>query len=751
LCAFNYKFQQHLIWKFTTYSWDFGNGQTSNLQNPGDVTYLAGYIADTTYYIVLSVSNFCGTVTATDSVIVMPTPVAIFGPLFDVGCSPYVATFANNSVGLPDNYFWDFGNGNTSTDPNALVDHVFTTGLEPSEYTITLTVSNECGSNTSEHTITVLPNQVNAFFNTPNTSGCAPYTVTFTQFSTGANTFVWDFGDGNTSNILSPTHTFQQPGTYTVTLAINDGCSFDTSSVEITVNPSPFVDFTSSPDSVCINVPFDFTNLSVGLAGSSWNFGDGNTSVLVNPSHSFTSPGTYNVTLTGTSAINGCTSSITKPVVVSPNPTASFTANPISGCMPLTVSFANTSINGNYIVWDFGDGNSSTNQTPTHTFTDAGNYAVKLLVENTSGCKDSVIQVITVHPLPVASFTMSTTDVCYAPVTANFTNQSTGAVNYNWNFGNAQFSTLTNPTIVYDNPGTYTISLTVENQYGCTDQTQTTFTIYPTPIAQFTISDNQVCVGDSVVFTSQSLFADSLVWYLGDGSIMYGNTVTYAYNTNGIFDVTLVIFGAGGCSDTLEFPNGVEVFLTPIAGFDYVNIQNPDPLSGTVEFTNTSINADTYLWLFGNGNTSEEINPIERYNQYGDFVATLIASNQYGCADTITQIILVDFFSGLFVPNAVYPGHSSFGVNHFLPKGVGLKTYEILIYDDWGNLIWESTSLDADGRPNEAWDATFRGEPVQQDAYVWKVTATFLDSRLWEGKEYAKGVFKKSGTVTVIK
>ena len=113
--------------------------------------------------------------------------------------------------------------------------------------------------------------------------------------------------------------------------------------------------------------------------------------------------------------------------------------------------------------------------------------------------------------------------------------------------------------------------------------------------------------------------------------------------------------------------------------------------------------------------------------------------------------IHVDFFKGLHVPNAMYIGHQDYEVSHFLPKGVGLYQYEISIYDDWGNLIWRSTEIDAFGRPSEAWDGKFNGEFVQQDSYVWKVDAIFKDDSVWEGKEYQPTVYKRSGTVTVIK
>lgn len=734
-----------------SYAWNFGNGQTSTAVNPTTQTYVQGVLADTTYYIELAVTNFCGTTYHYDSVIAMPKPRSIFGTNLDVGCSPFTVEIANNSLGLPDTYFWDFGDGTTSTDPSALLSHVFTTGLEDTVYTIMLVVTNECGTDTSYHDITVLPNQVNAFFNTNITSGCEDLTVNFTQYSTGANTSSWDFGDGNTSTAFSPTHTFTNAGTFQVYLYVNDGCSFDTATVSVTVFPSPNVDFTFAPDSVCIQEVFQFSNTSQNLSSSTWTFGDGGSSILTSPTHAYASSGTYPVTLTGISATNGCSASVTKNVLVSVQPTANFVATPISGCIPLPVNFTQTGSNVSFQTWNFGDGNSSTNVNPQHTFTQAGTYSVHLYVENSNGCRDSSFQIITAYPLPHAEFTVSATDPCFAPVTLTTSNLSTGATNYQWNFGNGVTSNLTNETLVYNTPGTYTITLTASNIYGCADIYTLPFTVYPTPIAAFTTSKQTVCEGEMVVFSSQSTFADSLVWDFGDGTILTGNPVSYAYDSPGNFPVILTIYGAGGCSDIAILNPGIQVNPTPIAGFSYFNVQNEDPLSGTVEFTNTSQNANLFEWSFGNGNSSNEVNPIERYNQYGNFQVSLIARNQYGCSDTVIQLVHVDFFSGLYVPNAMHPGHPSFEVSHFLPKGVGLKTYEIFIYDDWGNLIWTSNSLDADGRPNEAWDGRFHGEIVKEDAYVWKVNATFLDTKAWRGKEYENGKFKRSGTVTVIR
>jgi PKD repeat protein len=734
------------------YNWNFGNGQTSNLQNPPAVTYNEGFLADTTYIVTLTVSNFCGTVTHTENVIAMPKPKAIFGTNLDFGCSPFTVEIANVSLGLPDNFYWDFGDGNTSTDPSPFLNHVFTTGTEDTVYTIMLVAYNECGIDTAYYDILVLPNIVTSFFNTDNISGCAPLTVNFTEYAYGATSYEWDFGDFNSSNALNPSHSFTAPGTYTVALMVTDGCSFDTATIDITVDNPPVVNFVSSPDSVCINEFFTFTNLSTGnLAATDWDFGDGLTSVSFSPQHAYAASGTYQVTMTGTSPVNNCTASITKPVVVRVNPVANFVATPTSGCVPLVVQFSNLSTSYNYRTWTFGDGNSSTQNNPSHTFTNVGTYTVKLVVENSNGCLDTVSQVITVYPVPVANFSLSPTVSCTVPVDVTTTNLSSGAVNYAWNFGNGNFSTLTNPVITYANPGTYTIQLTASNAYGCSAINTDFIHVYPTPIADFALSNDTICLGESINFISQSLNADSIVWQVGDGNSFVGNSFPYVYSTPGVYDVSIVAFGPGGCSDTLILTNAVVVYPKPIANFDYVNQQDPEPLSGTIEFTNTSIGAIGYSWHFGNHTSSFEENPIVRYHDYGDYTAELLVINEFGCMDSIERIILVDFFSGLFVPNAIYPDHPSFGVANFLPKGVGLATYEVLIYDDWGNLIWESHAIDADGRPTEAWNGKFNGEPVQQDAYVWKINATFKDTKVWRGKEYEGGKFRKSGTVTVIR
>ncbi len=734
-----------------TYQWDFGNGTSSTLQDPLDVNYIESEYNDTVYTIELIATNYCGTDSYIETITVQPTPTAIFGTDFDSGCSPFEVNIANTSIGSADTYYWDFGDGTTSTTSSPLFQHTYYTGATPTSYTITLVAENNCGSDTTSYVVTATPVLVDAFFNTSVTSGCSPVTVDFTQYTLGGTNYSWDFDDGNVSTVYSPTHTFTTPGTYNVSLSANDGCGYDTTTVAITVHPDPLMDFTSAPATVCANEAISFTNLSSGIAGVSWDFGDGSTSVLVNPTHAYATSGVYNVVLSGTSQTYGCFASVTHPVTVSPTPVAQFTPNPANGCIPLDVQMVNTSINANFYYWDFGDGNTSSLQNPSHTYANAGTYTVSLIVENLNGCTDTVEVDVLAYPLPVADFAINQPSVCLTTGAVSFTNLSSGAVGYSWTFGNGQSSVLTNPSLNYTSAGTYTVTLTATNQYGCVSSSQQDLNFYDFPVASYDIPLTQTCFGNELTFTSTSTNANSIGWLFGNSESATGTTVNYTYPSAGNYTATLIAYGGGGCNDTLTIAQPVIIHPTPVADFNYENIIEINQWTGLVGFYNLSTDANEYFWYFGDGGTSNAEDPQHSYHTHGDFDVTLIASNSFGCSDTITKPIIVELYKGLYLANAMYPNHTDFNVSHFVPVGVGLKEFELLIYDDWGNLIWSTTALDGNGRPTEAWDGTFMGEPVQQDAYVWKVTASFLDDSVWEGKEYPKNVLKKSGTVTVIR
>lgn len=733
-----------------TTNWDFGNGQNSTNPNPPDILYLAGNAGDTNYVITLSISNLCNTLTRRDTITVLGLPVAILGTTINQGCSPVEVDIVNNSTGPPDFNNWDFGDGTTSNTNANILSHSYLIGDDDTTYVLQLIVSNTCGTDTATTNITLEPNTITAFFNTDKLSGCAPHTVQFTQFTTGSSQSSWTFGDGNISNDFSPGHTYLNAGTYNVLLTANNGCNQDTASVQITVFPSPIMDFTFAPDSACISEPFAFTNLSQNISSCNWDFGDGIGSTLLNPTHLYANTGSYSVVLTGTSQLNGCVASVTKTVTVSVNPTANFTGNPTFGCAPLTVNFNNLSNNATFNSWNFDDGDFSTQVNPTHIFINSGEYTVQLATENVQGCRDTMEVVITVYGLPTADFDVDVVNQCELPTTVTIQNKSAGAASYNWTFGDGGTSSATNPTYNYLLPGSYQLLLRATNTYGCTDTSAHTVVVYEGPEASGIIAQPTICSRYPVNFLSTSVRADSVLWIFSDGTATSGNVVQHLFTEGGSYHVTMVAFGPGGCVDSTLLATTITIHPTPLADFEAIDVTDP-ALSGSVFFSNLTTNADTYSWSFSTDETSSEESPTIRFPKPGEYAATLIASNEFGCSDTVSKELTVPFFFGLHIPNAMSPGHSNFKVANFVPIGIGLKSFELLIYDDWGNLIWQTTALDDEGRPTEYWDGTYKGAPVQQDSYVWKVTAVFLNDKIYEGKEYENGRLKRAGTVTILR
>lgn len=698
----------------TSYAWDFGNGQSSALQNPPAITYVASAYADTVYTATLTATNLCGSVQDDEAITVHPTPTALFGPDLNTGCSPWTPTFSNVTIGQAASFLWDFGDGSTLATMDSLVQHTYVTGANDTTFTVTLIATNTCGSDTATYAIVVQPNTVTAFFNTDTLQGCAPLTVNFTQYSIGATNWGWDFGDGNVSMQQSPTHTYINAGTYTVQLFADNGCSYDTTTQVITVLPSPAVAFTWAPDSVCAGDPFQFTNLTPNTGDIVWDFGDGTGSVLSAPTHVYGSTGTYTVTATITSSINGCVADLSHPVTVKATPVAAMAPLPVSGCAPLSVQFQNTSTAADFHSWDFGDGNTSGVPTPTHVYSAPGTYTVQLVVQNLSGCTDTAYAQVTVFPLPVAAFTFAPDSGCVSPSTVQFTNQSQGAVSFWWTFGNGQGSQLNDPQTAYSAPGTYAVQLIAQNTFGCRDTAQHVFTVYPTPEALFTVEPQPGCDTYPVTFLNTSVNAQAQWWSLGDGVFSTDEQPAHIYPAPGSYDVTLVVAGPGGCIDTLSVPGAVLINPSPVAAFTYDTLQS---VSHALQFVNASSGAVAYVWDFGDGEQSNVPSPLHLFPADGGEVdVCLIAVNLLGCPDTTCTELLIPGDPMVFAPNAFTPDGD--GLNEaFRPELNGFVDwrYRLLIFDRWGEVIWETRER------TRAWDGNMNGKPCKTDVYVWKV------------------------------
>ena len=269
------------------------------------------------------------------------------------------------------------------------------TGTSWSDLTTSVPNANVCLKVYTVNTGSTVTPPVTSFTGTP-TSGTPPLAVTFSDTSTNSPTsWAWTFGDGGTSTAKNPSHQYITAGTYTVSLTATNtaGSNTLTKTGYITVNAAPVVPvaaFSSTPTSGTVPLTVQFTDSSSNAPTSwSWTFGDGGTSTVKNPSHSYTTAGTYTVTLTATNA--GGSNTLTKTGYITVNaapvvPVAAFSGTPTSGTVPLTVQFTDSSSNTpTSWSWSFGDGGTATAKSPSHQYITAGTYTVTLTVRNAQG------------------------------------------------------------------------------------------------------------------------------------------------------------------------------------------------------------------------------------------------------------------------------------------------------------------------------------------------------------------------------
>ncbi len=411
---------------------------------------------------------------------VQALPVADFTTLATVGVAPLQVPFLDLSTGTVATWQWDFDGNNTvdSTDRNPT--HTYTS---PGVYTVSLTVGGACDTDTKtvQGFVTVLaPAPVAAFSGTP-TSGVAPLAVTFTDASTGmVSSWSWDFGDGSPpSTAQHPQHVYTAPGTYTVTLVATGPGGADTAvrAGYVTVHEVVTAAFVAvTPTTGVAPLAVSFADGSTGASSWSWNFGDGSPlSTAQHPQHVYTTPGTYTVTLVATGPGGADTAVRAGYVTVHEVVTAAFAAvTPTTGVAPLAVSFADGSTGASSWSWNFGDGSPlSTAQHPQHVYTTPGTYTVTLVATGPGGA-DTVVRggYVTVHEVVTAAFAAAPTTGT-APVAVAFTDASTGADTWAWDFDgdNSVDSTARHPNHVYTEPGTYTVRLDVSGPGGADSET----------------------------------------------------------------------------------------------------------------------------------------------------------------------------------------------------------------------------------------------------------------------------------------
>jgi len=560
------------------------------------------------------------------------------------GCGTLDVDFTNESVPSGSTFFWDFGDGQTSTLENPSI--IYT---NPGTYTVSLTVDGTY-SETKPDYITVHTKPVPDFSSGSALSGCAPLSINFLGDGGGSTitTWYWDFGDGNTSDQQNPTHNYDVQNTLTVTLVVVDDntCQGSVSKINYVTVYKPVADFDADNRFACEgDITANFTNLSSALGVAPtylWEFGDGATSALTNPTHIYTENGHYTVKLSVTDE-NSCVN--TKEVndfIVLESVEANFTLGSDTICPTTSYTFDNLSLNANNYFWDFGDSTTSTAKNPKHTFAETGNYTVNLKVSNSGTCFDTYTKTINVQEV-VADFTLSSYFSCVSPATINYENKSFNGSTWDWRFGNKTSMIDFEPSVIFEDEGTYVDTLIVTSKFGCQDTLISDSSLvievpkaYITPNAFVRPNDAEGCIPLTVNFKEETNYVTSSDyiekwnWDFGDGTSSTSKNPSHQYTTINSFIVSLEITTKQGCKST----TGVMIRTGDIQKANFIkDSQDTICASQKIQFTDLSDDSklvNGWYWDFGDGTFSTKENPIHAFKDIGSMDVTLLALHN-GC------------------------------------------------------------------------------------------------------------------------
>lgn len=469
-------------------------GSGTYLWKPGNFTGSIISVSpstNTTYTVVVASTSGC-TDSSSIMVIVKPLPQALFN-LTPV-CKNEPVIYNDASTGNVSTWNWNYGDGATSALQNST--YTYAT-CDTFSVKLIITTIDGCIDSISK-TARVYCSPIADF---SSTDVCLNQVMNFIDLSSisvdSVSGWSWNFDDGS---LLSPVqnaiHTYTNAGSYDVSLISTSiyGC-IDTVTKNVTIHPLPDAKFNFT--NVCDGSPVPFSDLSTLLAPDmiqlwEWNFGDGSpTDNNPNASHLYSSIGAYDVQLLIISSF-GCLDSITQKIKVNPNPTVLFAANDTAGCDPLCVSFTDLSFisPGNNVQWNWnvGDGSPvSSSQNFDHCYTSPSDvssayFNVGLTVTSDSGCVSSLVKnnYIAVYPNPNADFSVQPTQTTITDPVISILNSSTGVDIWNWDFGDQQTSSISNPaTHNFADTGTYIITLITSTQYGCMDSAFQTVIIEP--------------------------------------------------------------------------------------------------------------------------------------------------------------------------------------------------------------------------------------------------------------------------------
>lgn len=761
----------------------------------------------TTYRAWLHNSNTCTDVpSAPATVTVEPLPIAsIPGPNQEV-CNVTNYTLAGNNP-APGTGKWTLVSGpagaifSDDTNPTASV-----SGLIPGnayQFKWTITGSPTCPPNSNIVTITIDKAPVGGTTSSPATVCAGGNNGQITLAGQFGNIVRWESSMDNGANWLSivNTSTTQSYTNLTQTtqfraILLTTGLCGEVPSTPttITVNPVTPIADAGQDYNICNqtsitlkgNNPAPFIGVWAQTAGPVVNIVNPNSYQTLVTGLAKGNVYTFQWTIKGLPPCGDTQASIT--IGAYADVTASFTMNQTQGCGPTTVTFTNTSTpapTGTF-TWDFGDGSPVFNgvNPPTHSFppsSDGTEITYKVTLIPTSNCdlQTPYIAYVKVSPqTPVAKMLPNQSSAC-GQFTLTAKNLSPGN-NVKYDFylkdagGNivehlthtdksdAVFQSI-NPTA----PTNYTVYVTATDQ--CGNQATSTpeiISVAPsTLVSQIQIKGGvpSVCLGSQVTFQNISTGGDRFIIKLydenknliftfpaGTGDLNYTPTATGVYYAS-------ITAGNTGCGDApASALKQFTVYPDPNPGFTYVKDKDYNVTfnNATPDAGNIPASTLNYKWDFGDGTTDANYIPSTHHFDYtkSPFHVTLTATTPgTTCVASVTQVIDISFHGNLFLPNAFIPASGDNRLNKYYAKGFGMKKWRMQIFNNFGQLVWETTKLDDSGAPVEGWDGTYKGQIVQQGVYIWQITATMMNGEDWKGMSYNNGSPSHTGAIHLIR
>jgi gliding motility-associated-like protein len=611
--------------------------------------------------------------------------------------------------------------------------------LAPGTYTLTVADQNGCTASQS-WTITqpALLTDTSSF--TSATCSHANGTALVTAAG-GTSPYVYQWNDPALQTTATASGLLA--GTYSVIVTDLHGCT-TTQSYVINDLSGPVIDTVTSTPVVCFggNTGTATVAIVAGTGTSPLTY-DWNPGSQVNATATGLTQGSYSVIATDA---NGC--SATGVVTVNqPSLLQLFVSMNDTICYGDTAQVYATASGGspayNYF-WVGASGSSFSGGGP-HTVMPTTSTMYTALVLDNNGCSAGPLNMY-IFVKPPLSIIASDTAICAgdaALIYGTTSGGNSGPYTYSWSNSIATQSQSVTP------PAGSTITnyiVTVSDGCSAPVSDTSTVTLNPGSIGVLLGLPNEGCEPLTVLFTAGSNNGVSYFWNFGDGNTGSGSMISNTYLNDGIYDVSVTITTAAGCTTVIDSIAYVTVYPNPTAAFT----ASPNPvssLSPLVSFTDQSIpgtgaTITSWNWDFGNPTSTTDVstnqNPSYQYSGNGSNTVTLIVTNSYGCVSTVTEVVeVIDDFV-FYAPNAFTPNGD--GVNDiFLPKGIGydINSFSLMIFDRWGNLIYTTDDY------NEGWDgkANHGSEMAQIDVYVWKVSLT----------DNQKHMHKYIGHVSIVK